>query len=172
VSCRKKGSNRRRKAVALLKRKHQKVQRQRTDFHQKTALLLLRQYDTIYLEDLRVANLVRNKHLSKSISDAGWSAFRTKLAGKAAYAGRRVVAVPPAYTSQDCSGCGERVPKSLSVRTHVCPTCGLVMDRDANAAKNIHWAGQALRGLAGYLRGRTEKLLAVRHGEHVTPTAL
>jgi putative transposase len=149
VSHRKKGSKRRRKAIALLKRKHQKVQRQRTDFHHKTARLLLQRYDTIYLEDLRVANMVRNKHLAKSISDAGWAAFRTILEGKAAYAGRRVVAVPPAYTSQDCSGCGERVPKSLSVRTHICPNCGLVMDRDENAARNIQWAGQALRGLAG-----------------------
>ncbi|HEU4783271.1 MAG TPA: transposase [Ktedonobacterales bacterium] len=153
VSHRKKGSKRRRKAVALLKRTHQKVHRQRTDFHHKTARLLLRQYDTIYLEDLRVANMVRNKHLAKSIADAGWAAFRTILEGKAAYAGRRVVAVSPAYTSQNCSGCGERVPKSLSVRTHVCPNCGLVMDRDENAARNIQWAGQALRGLAGIPAG-------------------
>jgi putative transposase len=101
---------------------------------------------TIYLEDLRVANLVRNRHLSKSISDAGWAQFRTILECKAAYAGKRVVAVPPAYTSQDCSGCGERVPKSLSVRTHVCPRCGLVLDRDANAALTILRAGQARQG--------------------------
>jgi putative transposase len=60
-----------------------------------------------------------------------------------------VLAVPPAFTSQDCSGCGERVPKSLSVRTHVCPACGLVLDRDENAAKNILRAGQAHRGAVG-----------------------
>jgi putative transposase len=143
VARRKKGSHRRRKAVALLKRKHQQVQRQRRDFHHKTALALLKTYDTIYLEELRVANLVRNHHLAKSISDAGWAAFRTILEGKAAYAGRRVVAVPSAYTSQECSGCGERVLKSLSVRTHVCPRCGLVLDRDENAALNILRAGQA-----------------------------
>jgi putative transposase len=143
VSRRKKGSKRRRKAVHLLKRHHQTVQRQRRDFHHKTALALLRQYDTVYLEDLRVANLVRNRYLAKSISDAGWAAFRTILEAKAAYAGRRVVAVPPAYTSQECSGCGEFVRKSLSVRTHVCPSCGLVLDRDENAAKNIRRAGQA-----------------------------
>jgi putative transposase len=111
--------------------------------------MLLRQYDTIYLEDLRVANMVRNRHLAKSISDAGWAQFRSILEAKAACAGRRVIAVPPAYTSQDCSGCGMRVPKSLSVRTHVCSSCGLVLDRDENAARNIQWAGQALRGLAG-----------------------
>jgi putative transposase len=150
VSRRTKGSKRRRKAVALLKRHHQTVQRQRRDFHHKTALALLRQYDVVYLEDLRVANLVRNHHLAKSISDAGWAAFRTILTSKAAYAGRRVVAVPAQYTSQDCSGvlpdgsrCPQRVAKSLSVRTHVCPSCGLVLDRDENAAQNIRRAGQA-----------------------------
>ena len=154
VSRRKKGSHRRRKAVALLKRAHQRVQRQRRDFHHKTALMLLRQYDTIYLEDLRVRNLVRNPHLAKSINDAGWAAFRTILEAKAACAGRQVRAVPPAYTSQDCSGvlpggrrCGERVAKSLSVRTHICPSCGLVLDRDENAAINILRAGQARQAL-------------------------
>jgi putative transposase len=149
VSRRKKGSHRRRKAVGVLAKAYQSVKRQRADFHHKTALQLLRQYDVIYLEDLRVANMVRNHHLAKSISDAGWAQFRTILEAKAAYAGRRVIAVPAQYTSQDCSGCGERVPKSLSVRTHVCPSCGLVLDRDENAARNIQWAGQALRGLAG-----------------------
>jgi putative transposase len=153
VSRRKKGSKRRKKAVKLLARTHQQVQRQRQDFHHKTALGLLTDYDTIYLEDVRVANIVRNRHLAKSISDAGWAAFRTILACKAECAGKRVVAVPPAYTSQDCSGCGTRIPKSLSVRTHVCTSCGLVMDRDENAARNIHWAGQALRGLAGLPAG-------------------
>jgi putative transposase len=153
VSRRKKGSHRRRKAVGWLAKAHQTVQRQRRDFHQKTALCLLRAYDIIYLEDLRVANMVRNRHLAKSISDAGWAAFRTILEAKAACAGRRVVAVPAQYTSQDCSGCGERVPKSLSVRTHVCTSCGLLLDRDENAARNIQWAGQALRGLAGMPAG-------------------
>jgi putative transposase len=153
VSRRKKGSKRHCKAVALLKRKHQKVQRQRTDFHHKTALGLLRTYDTIYLEDLRVANMVRNHRLATSIADAGWAAFRTILEAKAACAGRQVIAVPPQYTSQDCSGCGMRVHKSLSVRTHVCLSCGLILDRDENAARNIQGAGQALRGLVGLPAG-------------------
>ena len=150
---RKKGSHGRRKAVGNLQRAHQHVQRQQLDFHHKTALKLLRQYDTIYLEDLQVANMVRNRHLAKSISDAAWAQFRSILTYKAACADKRVVAVPPAYTSQDCSGCGTRVPKSLSVRTHVCPSCGLVLDRDENAARNIQWAGQALRGLAAVAAG-------------------
>jgi putative transposase len=146
VARRTKGSKRRKKAVALLKRNHQRVQRQRCDFHHKTALALVRRYDVIYLEDLQVANMVRNHHLAKSIFDAGWAAFRTILTSKAAYAGKWVVAVPPAFTSQDCSGCGERVPKSLSVRTHVCPSCGLVVGRDENAALNILREGQARQG--------------------------
>lgn len=137
------------RALGLLQRAHQHVKRQRADFHHKTALHLLRQYDTIYLEDLRVANMVRNHHLAKSISDAGWAQFRTILAANAVYAGRRVIAIPAQYTSQDCSGSRERVPKSLSARTHICPPCGLVLDRDENTARNILWAGQTLRGLAG-----------------------
>jgi putative transposase len=150
VSRRKKGSKRRRKAVALLKRHHQQVQRQRRHFHHTTALDLLRAYDTIYLEDLQVRNMVRNPHLAKSISDAGWAAFRTILTSTAADAGTWVIAVPAQYTSQDCSGvlpdggrCTQRVAKSLSVRTHVCPLCGLVMDRDENAARNMLRAGRA-----------------------------
>ena len=147
VSKRKKGSKRRGKAKTLLGKAHQHVQRQRLDFHHKTALHLLRQYDTVYLEDLQVANMVRNHHLAKGIHDASWAQFRTILEAKAAYAGRRMIAVPAPYTSQDCSSCGERVPKSLSVRTHICTACGLVLDRDENAARNIQWAGQALRGV-------------------------
>jgi putative transposase len=165
VSRRKKGSNRRRKAAKVLARKHQKVRRQRTDFHHKTALALVRQYDVIYLEDLQVGNMSHRPEpkpdetggyqhngagaksgLNKSIQDAGWYSFRMILASKAECAGKRVEAVPPAYTSQDCSRCGALVQKSLSVRTHVCTNCGLVLDRDENAARNIQWRGQRLRG--------------------------
>ncbi|HEY7020933.1 MAG TPA: transposase [Ktedonobacterales bacterium] len=146
VSRRKKGSNRRRKAVTLLAKAHQKVHRQRQDFHHKTALALVRENDTVYHEDLQVRNMVRNHHLAKSISDAGWAAFLSILSFKAACAGRRVTAVNPAYTSQTCSGCGVLVAKGLSVRWHSCPECGTSLHRDHNAAKNIEWAGQALRG--------------------------
>jgi putative transposase len=147
VSRRIKGSHRRRKAIALLQRKHQQIGRQRRDFLHKTACALLRHYDLIYLEDLQVRNMVRNPHLAKSIGDASWDQFRIILARKAEWAGKQVIAVPAQYTSQDCSDCGERVPKSLSARTHVCPSCGLVMDRDENAALNILRAGQARRAL-------------------------
>jgi len=146
VSRRKKGSNRRRKAVQLLAKAHLKVRRQRADFHHKTALRLVRENDTIYHEDLQTANMVKNHRLAKSIADAGWSQFLSLLAAKAAYAGRRVVAVPPAFTSQTCSGCGVLVAKGLSVRWHSCPHCGTSLHRDHNAAKNIGRAGLALRG--------------------------
>jgi putative transposase len=122
------------------------VKRQRLDFHHKAALSLVREYDTIYLEDLQVANMVKNHHLAKSIADAGWSGFLTILAFKAACAGKRVIAINPAYTSQTCSGCGVVVKKGLSVRWHDCPECGTSLHRDHNAAKNIERAGQALRG--------------------------
>jgi putative transposase len=146
VSRRKKGSNRRRKAVTLLAKAHQKVRRQRQDFHHKTALTLVQQNDTIYHENLQPANLVKNRHLAKSISDAGWGAFLIILTHKAAYAGRRVIGVNPAYTSQACSGCGVIVSKGLSVRWHSCPKCGTSLHRDHNAAKNIERLGQSLQG--------------------------
>jgi len=146
VSRRKKGSHRRRKAVKLLARAHLKVKRQRADFHHKTALALVQTHDAIYHEDLQTANMVKNHSLAKSISDAGWSQFLSILAAKAAWAGRRVVAVPPAYTSQTCSGCGVLVHKGLSVRWHSCPDCGTSLHRDHNAAKNIERLGQSLRG--------------------------
>ncbi len=151
VSRRKKGSTRRKKAVAELAKVHQTVRRQREDFHHKEALKLVQQNDVIYVEDLQVANMVKNHHLAKSISDAGWAQFRDILTFKAECAGKSVVAVPPHYTSQDCSRCGMRVPKSLSVRTHVCPYCELVMDRDENGALNVKGAGQAHRGAPGML---------------------
>jgi putative transposase len=116
VSRRKKGSKRRHKAVALLSKAHQHIRRQRWDFHHQEARKLVRAFDVIYYEDLRVRNMVQNHHLAKSISDAGWGAFLAILAFKAASAGKRVQAVNPAFTSQACSGCGVIVAKGLSVR--------------------------------------------------------
>jgi putative transposase len=146
VSRRKKGSNRRRKAVQLLARAHQTVRRQRQDFHHKTALALVRANDTSYHENLQTANMVKNHHLAKSISDAGWGVFLITLAYKAACAGRRIVGVHPAYTSPRCSGCGVMIQKGLSVRWHSCPDCGKSLHRDHNAARNIARLGRSLRG--------------------------
>jgi putative transposase len=146
VSRRKKGGNRRKKAVKLLARAHQMVRRQRRDFHHKAALALLQHYNTIYYEALQTANMLKNRRLAKSIADAGWAQFLGILAFKAVNAGKQAVAVPPAYTSQACSGCGVLVWKGLSVRWHACPDCGMSLHRDHNAARNIERAGQALRG--------------------------
>jgi putative transposase len=151
VSRRKKGSHRRSKAVNLLAKAHQKVRRQRQDFHHKVALQLVRENDTIYHEDLQTANMLKNQRLAKSIQDAGWSRFLSILAFKAVYAGRSVIAVPPAFTSQACSGCGRVMWKGFSVRWHHCPyeDCGTSLHRDHNAAKNRERLGQSLRGGAG-----------------------
>jgi putative transposase len=104
VARRTKGSKRRRTAVQLLARTQQQVARQRCHFHRTTALDLLRAYDTISVEEVQVRTLVRNSHLAKRISAAGWAAFRTILDATAACAGRQVIAVPAQYTSQDGSG--------------------------------------------------------------------
>jgi len=146
---RKTGSTRREKARVLVATHHQQVRRARRDCPHQTARALVRQYDVLYLEDLRGATLVRNRHLAKRIGDAGWGQFRSILEATAADAGRHVVAVSPHSTSQDCSGCGAHVQKRLRVRTPVCPSCGLVLDRDENAARNILRAGQARRGAVG-----------------------
>ena len=143
---RKRGSKRRKKAVLLLRKKYQKVARQRRDFHHKTARSLLMRYDTVYFEALQVANLAQNEHLAKSIYDAGWSQFCSILVFKAENAGKQAVAVPPAYTSQVCSGCGVVVKKGLSVRWHECPDCGASLHRDHNAALNIQRVGQTRQG--------------------------
>ena len=100
----------------------------------------------IYHEDLQTANMVKNHHLAKSISGRGVGRVPDHPRFKAACAGKRVVAVPPAYTSQRCSGCGVLVQKGLSVRWHRCPDCGTSLHRDHNAAKNIERLGQSLRG--------------------------
>lgn len=141
VCRRKKGSHRRRNASREVAKKHLKISRQRRDFHFKTAKHYAERYSRICVEDLNVAGMVQNHHLAKSIHDASWSAFLAILTDKAARAGHVVIRVPARFTTQKCHRCGEYVQKSLSVRTHICPSCGLVEDRDVNAAKNIVQAG-------------------------------
>ncbi len=137
VSRRTKGSSRRKKAVKLLSVAHEHVANQRKDIAHKVSRKLVDNYDLIAHEDLRVTSMVKNHHLAKSISDAGWSMLFQFLHYKAENAGRTVIAVPPAFTSQICSGCGALVPKKLSQRWHDCPHCGLSIQRDVNAAINI-----------------------------------
>ena len=137
VSKRKKGSANRRKAIKRLAKKHLQVSRQRKDFAVKTARCVVRSNDLIAYEDLQVRNMVKNHKLAKSISDASWSMFRDWVEYFGKVFGKVTVAVPPQYTSQNCSTCGTIVKKSLSERTHQCSHCGTVLDRDHNAALNI-----------------------------------
>lgn len=144
VSRRKKGSNRKLKAIKSLGKQHKKVADKRKDFHYKTANSLLRKYDVIAHEDLNVKGLARTNK-AKSIHDAGWSNFLSILANKAEKAGLLVIGVSAYNTSQNCSACGIKVPKELSERWHSCD-CGCSLDRDHNAAINImnRGAGQPL----------------------------
>jgi putative transposase len=125
-----------------------KVQRQRRDWAIKLARCVVMSNDIVVYEDLPVKNLVKNRHLAKSIQDASWSLFTHWLDYYGKVWGKAIVAVPPQYTTQDCSGCGHRVVKTLSTRTHICPKCLLVLDRDQNAALNILKKGLSLLGLS------------------------
>jgi putative transposase len=131
----KKGTKRRQKAGKRLSKHYQKVARQRRDFHFKTAKWLLDKYDIIAHEDLNIKGLAKTR-LSKSILDAGWGEFIDIVRVKAESAGRLTVAVNPSGTTQNCSGCGVKVPKTLAMRVHKC-ACGLEICRDWNAAINI-----------------------------------
>jgi len=140
LCARKKGSQRRRKMARSTAQTHLKIERQRRDFHFKTAKRYADAYQTIVVEDLNIQALARSR-LAKSMLDAAWGAFLEILTCKAASAGGQVIRVSPRYTTQKCSKCGELVRKSLSVRTHICASCGYVADRDVNAAQNILKAG-------------------------------
>ena len=132
-----KKSKNRQKARKRLAKAYLKVNRQREDFARKTASALVTSHDLIAYEDLKIHNMVRNRRLAKSMSDAAWGMFRRWLTYYAALHAIPAIAVAPHFTSQNCSACGTVVKKSLSVRTHVCPACGIVLDRDENAAHNI-----------------------------------
>jgi len=125
---------------------HLKVQRQRKDWAIQQARCVVRSHDLVVYEQLQVRNLVRNPHLAKSIMDAGWSQYTQWLDYYGKLWNKVVVAVNAAYTSQDCSGCGQRTAKSLSTRTHRCGHCGLELCRDENAAINILKRGLAILG--------------------------
>lgn len=136
VSRKVKGSSNRRKAVRRLQRVHLKISDSRWNFTHHLSKQIVGKYDLIAVEKLNVKGMAKSR-LSKSILDAAWGQFLWQLEYKASSAGVPFLPVNPQWTSQDCSQCGQRVPKSLSVRTHICPHCGLTLDRDHNAAKNI-----------------------------------
>ena len=137
LSRKKKGSSNRNKQRIKVAKIHRHIRNQRKDFNHKLSRNLVNNYDTIVFEKLQITNMIKNQHLAKSINDAGWGQLIEYTKFKAEYAGRVVQLVNPRNTSQNCSSCGTKVKKSLSVRIHKCPVCGLTIDRDRNAAINI-----------------------------------
>lgn len=132
-----KGSNNRVKQRTRVAKVHRKIKRQRDDFLHKVSTSLVTEYGHIVLEKLNISGMLKNHKLAKHIADVSWSRFATMIEYKAERAGVRFEQVDPKNTSQNCSGCGKKVSKTLAERTHCCPYCGLVMDRDENAAVNI-----------------------------------
>lgn len=145
---------------------HRTIRNQRKDFAHKTSKKLVDEYDRIVFEDLQVQNMVKNHHLAKSISDAGWLQLINFTKTKAEYAGKIVELVNPRNTSQNCSSCGNLVQKDLSVRIHSCPFCGLVLDRDHNAAINILGRSKSTVGTTGF-----QACLSSLNGEAMTQEA-
>jgi putative transposase len=157
LSKRRNKSHRSKRSARLVGKGHKTVRNQRRDFHHKEARVLVETYETIIFEDLRVHHMVKRPKalldengnslpngaaakggLNTSILDAGWGNFIELVKHKAEYAGVTVMQVDPSKTSQICSACHkEGEHKDLSVRTHVCEHCGVVLDRDKNAARNI-----------------------------------
>lgn len=137
LSRKKKGSENRQKQRKKVARIHRIIRNQRLDFSHKVARKLVDNFDLIAFEKLGIKNMLQNHYLAKSISDAGWGMLASITNSKAEEAGKLVVFVNPDGTTQECSNCGSNVPKDLSVRLHSCHVCGLVMNRDINAAINI-----------------------------------
>jgi putative transposase len=148
VSKKVKGSSNRRKARVILGKRHLKISRQRKDHAVKLARCVIRSNDLVAYEDLRIKNMVKNHCLAKSINDASWYQFRVWLEYFGKVFGKITIAVPAPGTSQECSNCGAIVKKGLSTRTHSCQ-CGVVLNRDHNAARNILNRGLGTVGHTG-----------------------
>jgi putative transposase len=141
LSRKKKGSRGRAQARKAVSRCHATVARQRVEHLHQASARLIRDYDAIAVEKLNIRGLARSV-LARDVHDASWGRFIWMLRYKAARAGVQLIEVDPRNTSQECSGCGAKVPKGLDDRRHDCPSCGLSIDRDLNAARNIlHRAG-------------------------------
>lgn len=132
-----KGSEEYRRCRGVVARIHERIANCRHDFAHQQSRKLVNRFGLIAVEDLSVNRMGRDPKFSKSIYDAAWSLFFACLSFKAEEAGRTMVAVNPAYTSQDCSRCGTRQLMPLVKRVYCCPSCGLILDRDHNAALNI-----------------------------------
>ncbi len=146
LSRKKKGSSNRQKAKLKVARLHQKIQNHRDEFLHQISRKLVDSADIIVFENLNILGMLKNRHLAKHIQDHAWGKLIQFTQSKAAKAGKVVELVVARYTSQKCSQCGIIVPKTLAVRVHHCPNCGLEMDRDVNASLNIRTLG--LRGRA------------------------
>ncbi|HEX4206098.1 MAG TPA: transposase [Ktedonobacteraceae bacterium] len=144
-----KGTNERKKKRKIVARIHERTANRRKNFIEQEVSKLVVRFGFIAVEALVVRNMVKNPKLAKSIADASWSMFFARLQAKAEEAGRQVVRVNPAYTSQTCSACGHRQPMPLSVRVYECPQCGLVIHRDHNGSLNILANGLQACGRAG-----------------------
>ncbi len=125
---------------------HQKIQNHRDEFLHQVSRKLVDSADLIVFENLNISGMLKNHHLAKHIQDHAWGKLIQFTQSKAAKAGKIVELVDARYTSQKCSQCGIIVPKTLAERVHLCPNCGLEMDRDINASLNIVTLG--LRGRA------------------------
>ena len=140
LSRKKKGSNNRNKARLKVAKMHEKISKQRKDYLHKISNYITNENQVIVIEDLKVSNMIKNHKLAKSIADVSWFEFRRQLEYKCAWKGRELIIAPSNYaSSQLCSNCGNKSSqtKDLSCRTYVCPVCGMVMDRDINASKNL-----------------------------------
>ena len=145
-----KGSKQRAKKRKVVARVHERIGNRRKNFLEQEVCKLIKRFGLLAVEALVVRTMMRNPKLAKSIADVSWSQFFARLQAKAEEAGRQVVRVNPAYTSQTCSACGHRQPMPLSVRVYECPHCGLMLDRDHNASKNI--LEEALIGVGRHTR--------------------
>jgi len=135
------GSHRRHKVRAQVARLHRKITDTRNSWLHQQSAALVKRADLIAGEDLKVSNRVRHPTLARSIADASGSRFILMLDYKVENTGGHLIRVDPRNTRQKCSSCHELVPKSLAVRTHACPSCGLLIDRDYHASLNILRAG-------------------------------
>jgi len=142
ISRRQKGSKNHKKAVRFYQIIHERIKNRRKDFLHKVSTIYAKKYDVVFLERLQKLNMVKNHRLARNILDSGWGTFHNMLDYKTT-----LIEVPARNTTIDCSRCGSMVPKSLAVRTHRCDVCGLILDRDHNAAVNILKKGLGIFGI-------------------------
>jgi putative transposase len=169
ISRRQKGSNNYKKALKWYQTIHQRIRNRRRDFLHKTSTAYAKKYDIVFVERLAKLNMVKNHSLARSILDSGWATFNAMLDYKTI-----LIEVPSKNTTVDCSKCGHAVPKSLAARTHRCDVCGLMLDRDHNAAINILKKGLEIFGIRHYLPWEPRKVtpaeIVMRSGKQEAPS--